>query len=659
MRKKKEKIRKTTIKARFLKGMILSVIISVVVVTAISTLSLYLVLMKTVKKDSLHTINAYSSYLDSVIAGLRNRIESVASNPNTFDKSISIEKRKELLEIAAKDASFTDFSVSDFNGKTYNNTDISDREYFKAAKNGITYISSPVIRKTDNSLVMMCGTKISAPGFDGVLYGGLGFSFFKDIVEKINIGDDSVGFIIDKTGTVIAHPDSQATADFTNYSTLGSTDKKYKELGEFTQLATKGDYKTNIIKLGEKRYYIASGAISGSDGWSLILMQPFRNVITDYYRLLIICILASLALTAGAVFVALKVSNRISIPLNQVTDRLNLLAQGNLDAPVAEVHRNDETETLANALQFTIENLSSYVNDIKNVLGRISSGDLTVTSDINYKGSFTQIKDSLNNILSSLNNTFGDIINSTQIIQVSSSQLAEGANILSGNASNEASTLEELSSTVAKVLVKVQSNADNAKSAAEFATKSDTLVSEGAEHMKKLTEAMYEIKASTDQIAKINKVIEDISFQTNILALNASVEAARAGAAGKGFAVVAEEVRNLSAKSAAAAKNTAELIDAAIITVKNGTVFTDETAESLSNIVKMVHNVNRIMDEIAESSNEQSLAIEQISLGMDNITNSVQTTSATAEQSASSSVELSEQADSTMAMVNKFNIIKK
>lgn len=656
MAMKEQKVRKTTIKAQFMSGMMLSVIISVVIVTAISGTLLYLVLMKLAKQDNLHTISAYSSYLDSVIAGVENKIESVASDTSIFDSSISIERRKELLKIAAKDTSFTDFSVSDMDGDTYNNTNISDRDYFKAAKNGTTYISSPVIRRTDNSVVMMCGAKITTPEFDGILYGGLGSSFFQEIVSEIHIGDDSVSFIIDKNGTIIAHPDSQMTENFTNYSELGNSDKNYKELGKFTQLAANGEYDTDVIKYQNERYYVASGEISESDGWSLIVIQPYSNIIADFYKLITICIFVCLALTAGAFIAALKISTRICVPLTQVTERLNLLADGNLDAPVIEVHRGDETETLSNALQFTIRNLSSYVKDIDNVLGKISSGDLTVTSDITYSGSFTKIKDSLDNILSSLNDTFGDIVNSTQIIQVNSSQLADGANILSKNATEEASTLEELTSTVATVLVKVQSNADNAKSAAQFATNSDVLVAKGAEHMKKLTDAMYEIKAATDQIAKINKVIEDISFQTNILALNASVEAARAGIAGKGFAVVADEVRNLSAKSAEAAKNTAELIDTAINTVKNGTVFTDETAKSLSDIVEMVHNVNSIMDEIAESSNEQSIAIEQISLGMENITSSVQTTSATAEESASASVALSSQADSTMNMVNKFKI---
>ena len=638
--------------------MIISVAASTVVLTVVSTLSIYLVSIKSNTEANNHTIDAFSVYAESKMDILRNQIENVAVDNHVFDPDITVEERKTRLANAASNTIYKDFSVSDEFGKTYNNTDISDREYFVQAMNGITYISSPVLRKTDNSFVIMVGSKIKIDGFDGIVYGAVDVDYLYDIVKEMNVGEDSVGYIVDKSGTIIAHPDAAVAEAFTNYGKLSLEDDNYKPMAEFIDSSLKGATSAKTIRMDGTRHFVASGEIAGSDDWLLVTSQPYKNVISDYYTLLIICISVTLLLVAMAVIIAFIISQRISKPLIGVTRRLELLSTGDLQSPVEEAKTGDETEQLANALQLTIYNLNSYVADIENVLGAISKGDLTVNSTINYSGSFGQIKKSLEEILTALNSTFYEVSSSTKQIEISSSQLADGAGLLSDNASNEAATLQELSSTIATVLTRVEDNAENAKTAALLATNSSKKVSEGSKHMAKMTAAMHEIESSADQIAKINKVIEDIAFQTNILALNASVEAARAGALGKGFAVVADEVRNLAAKSSTAAQSTTGLITSAINSIREGTVLADETSASLDAIVDMVFQVNKIMDDIANASNEQVSAISQISIGMENITSSVQTTSATAQESAAASEELNHQTSTTMQMVSRFTTKK-
>jgi methyl-accepting chemotaxis protein len=174
--------------------------------------------------------------------------------------------------------------------------------------------------------------------------------------------------------------------------------------------------------------------------------------------------------------------------------------------------------------------------------------------------------------------------------------------------------------------------------------------------MREMLESMDEINAASENIHKIIKVIDEIAFQTNILALNAAVEAARAGQYGKGFAVVAEEVRNLAAKSANAAKETTSLIENSIKKSERGTRIVHETAEAFDKIVKGVVEVDNIVREIAAASSEQAAGLEQIKGGIMQVSEVVQQNSTASEESASASEELSSQAELMREQVKKFKV---
>ena len=174
--------------------------------------------------------------------------------------------------------------------------------------------------------------------------------------------------------------------------------------------------------------------------------------------------------------------------------------------------------------------------------------------------------------------------------------------------------------------------------------------------MDELIHAVRDISQASSNIVTIIKVIDDIAFQTNILALNAAVEAARAGQHGKGFAVVAEEVRNLAAKSAEAAKETNEMISDSIEKATLGSKIADETAGSLTEIVSGIDESNQLVIEIARASEGQSKGIEHLNNGISHVARTVTQNSATAQESAAESKEMSSQAMFLSGLISQLKL---
>ncbi|WP_253198673.1 methyl-accepting chemotaxis protein [Clostridium estertheticum] len=307
-------------------------------------------------------------------------------------------------------------------------------------------------------------------------------------------------------------------------------------------------------------------------------------------------------------------------------------------------------------LNKTLDAVEAPINESAEVLKEMEAGNLCVNMIGNYKGSYQIIKDSLNHTIESFNKLLGNITEASEQVLAGSNQVSDGSQALSQGTTEQASAIEELTSSITQVAAQTKQNAVNASQANELGINAKEVAILGNSHMKEMLKSMEEINVSSSNISKIIKVIDDIAFQTNMLALNAAVEAARAGQHGKGFAVVAEEVRNLAARSAKAAKETTDLVEGSIKKVEFGTKIANNTAESLNQIVLGVSKAATLVGEIAAASNEQATAIYQINKGIEQVSDVVQTNSATSEQSAAASEELSSQAAMLKNMVGKFNL---
>jgi len=367
----------------------------------------------------------------------------------------------------------------------------------------------------------------------------------------------------------------------------------------------------------------------------------------------------------NAARIAAKQAKFQEVEVEKLLNNLAKLSQGNLQLYFEDIKSDEDTkvigenfESLNKNLSISAEAIKNYINEISDVLTQMSNSNMDVSVTRDYLGDFGPIKESLNMIIMTFNRVLGEMSNSADQVSSGSNQVSEGSQMLSQGTTEQASAIEELTSSITQIAAQTKQNADNANKANELANKASVNAMSGNKQMKEMLSSMSEISESSSNISKIIKVIDEIAFQTNILALNAAVEAARAGQHGKGFAVVAEEVRNLAARSANAAKETTALIEGSIKKVEMGTKIANETAIALDEIVSGVEKAANLVGNIATASNQQATGIAQINKGIEQVSQVVQTNSATAQESASASEELSSQAEMLKDLVSNFTLKK-
>lgn len=348
-------------------------------------------------------------------------------------------------------------------------------------------------------------------------------------------------------------------------------------------------------------------------------------------------------------YISVSVTKEIRKSTEKIIFVAREMADGKVDVEIGEYNNNefgeilDECEKLLKSIRYQAE-----------IAEDVADGNLTV--EVKPKSEQDVMGNSLQKLVTRNAHALSNISDAAFQVMTSSSQVASASEALAQGSMEQASAIEQITASISDIAGKTKQNASEANNAAELVAKAIEDVKRGNTQMRDMMGAMQDINQSSESISKIIKVIDDIAFQTNILALNAAVEAARAGDAGKGFAVVAEEVRNLAAKSAAAASETAELIEDSIHKVESGSQIADDTAKALEAITEVVKESEAIITGIAEASNYQATAIAQIDQAVEQVSQVVQTNSATSEECAAASVELSNQANRMRDLLSVYNL---
>ncbi|TYO98468.1 methyl-accepting chemotaxis sensory transducer with TarH sensor [Geothermobacter ehrlichii] len=402
-------------------------------------------------------------------------------------------------------------------------------------------------------------------------------------------------------------------------------------------------YKEPIREMSETTF-----ALSQQANARLEALGPEITRQTRHFAMILalFCGISTVLLLAFGLYMARNLTH----PIKRLVDMIQKLESGHLDMRL-NLDRRDEIGQMAKAMDACADAIEYEM--VAN-LERLAQGDLTF--EIIPRDHRDRFRNSLKKLADDLNDIMEKIQNAGEQIAAGSMQISNSSQSLSEAATESAASLEEMSAAITEITTQVKLNAENATRANQVTRNAQQLADTGNARMQEMVKAMTEIAESGQNISKIIKTIDEIAFQTNLLALNAAVEAARAGQHGKGFAVVAEEVRNLAARSAKAARETAEMIEGSVELTERGARLAGETEEALQKIVGSITEVATLAAEIASASSEQSEGITQVSQGLTQIDQVTQQNTATAEESAAAAEELSSQAEELREMLRRFKL---
>ena len=528
--------------------------------------------------------------------------------------------------------------------------DFRDRDWYTGTMDTDDFfVSDPYI---DEQSGQYCITLSKRMMQDGKCIGACGMDIYMDdmiSLMKNSYKGKSYAFLVTADGMIVTNPDKSLALSADSSTTL---DKARK--GAFKKLSkTDKVYYVNDYTFGLK---LAMSADVPSVNWKVVYIMPASRSLNLTIVILIALILIMIGIRIIIRRYCEREMNHWFRPLSSIAEKVTEIAQGNLDVAFNEEPLAEEIAMLTVSLNDTVEQLKTYIGDITFVVNNISNNNLAVESHVEYQGAFIAIKNGLNTIIDKLNRAFGQVNEQSEIVVNYSGQVQESTMQVANGATEQNLAVQGLVGNIAVLSEQIQHITQNAETASEFSQLTNKQLALGNEEMQSLLQAMESIEETSKEIGVIITTINNISEETNLLALNASIEAARAGEAGKGVAGVAEEISKLAAASAEATDTITKLIENSMQAVDVGKELADKTSVTLQTGINNSLKSNKDILEITEFVKSQMSAVEAIDKSVHDIAAIIDANAATSQENAAISDELINCANALKTTVDEYNL---
>lgn len=650
-----------SLNGRILRSTTLNILILVIICCVIMAFSMQS-LANNILLDSLQPMARQSAKtVEANIHMLADRMMTIAGDPrmtlsageNTAasDAQALYENRESLLTEAAEIYEFHTIALYGPDGRMIQGSNGSpeslEDDFFGLLKetDNLTTYSSTIF---EDKLGIMIGMPVKENG-ETILYvvGVYKYDTLNDVISNINIGKHGMAYMVNREGAVIGHQEQSIVLAGTTLAELTSGND------ETLSRVTTGETGAAEFSADGEVMMAAFSPIRGTQ-WSLVIEVPKADYNSLINAAMFVAVLTTLAVLVVSILLVLRLARSISRPVKHVTNRMVTLSDGDLHTEVESIHSGDELEVLTRTLDATVKSLNRYIDDIQEVLTQVAKGNLSVEPRVEYQGDFALIHTSLNTITQSMNDTLSGFRAAAVRLTDMSEELNSQSGILHQASLEQNQTTESLVQEVTHVKERL---ADVTESSTRTRAKTEEItrcVQDANTQMSSLTQAMDNISANAQEITKIAKAIEDISFQTNILAINASVEAARAGTAGKGFAVVANEVKDLATRSTEAAQSATEMVNKTRSIIQTGVELTADTAGSLQAISSVTNEISAISDQLVTAVHGQKNALAIMDERIESISTIANQNLQNAGGTEQSSGLLAREAEALQEQVKKF-----
>ena len=608
-----------SLNGRILKNTILNILVLVVVCCVIMAAAMQS-LANSILLDSLQPMARQSAKtVEANIHMLADRMMTIAGdprmNPAPGDEAAALrESREEALTEAAEIYELYSIALYGLDGRLVQGTggapDRLEDGFFSLLRETDNLTTDDATR-SQGRLGITMGMPVKADG-ETILYvvGVYKYDTLNDVISSINLGRHGTAYMVSYSGDVTGHPDQSLVLSGATIGQLtgGNQDAALRATSDETGAAE--------FPVDGQTMLAAFSPIRGTR-WSLVIQVPKADYASYINGAMLVAVLATAAVLAVSILLVLRLARSISQPVRGVTDRMVALSGGDLHTAVLQVRSGDELEVLTHTLGDTVESVNRYISDIQQVLTRMADGDLTAVPQVDYRGDFTLIRSSLGAIRQSMNETILGFRNAAGRLAEMSEELSGQSTQLHQASLEQTQSTEELVDEVSRVKDRLSSVKDSSGQTRTKTAEIAQCIQDANTRMDALSHAMDGISDNAQRITQIAKAIEDVAFQTGILAINASVEAARAGSAGKGFAVVADEVRQLASRSSEAAQSAADTVSSTRAIIQTGVELTADTAGSLRNISAVSGQIGAITDQLAAAvqGQESALAVMEERIG--------------------------------------------